>query len=213
MDANRLTSFNNSGRIWWYLGWTFTLHRVHGWPPDPIHHWWHWFHGEMCFEFHMTPLQRSSSKQTHLQAGHRLSSSTGCSSCSPRPNLCSHVQLLGGPRKLLLLRGHSRRKQWGEGESSGERSPPQGEGVRKGEKRELDAFTRQQPSAGQPGMSTGCREGLLWEFKWNFSASRMAVTKEVKAVDEAGPGMFCHWGERSLEAKYLTSQEVRFSRI
>lgn len=60
--------------------------------------------------------------------------------------------------------------------------------MRKAEKRELDAFTRQQPSTGQPGMSTGCREGLLWEFKWDFSASRMDVIREAKAVDEAGPG-------------------------
>jgi len=60
--------------------------------------------------------------------------------------------------------------------------------VRKGEKRELDAFTRQRPSTGQPGMSTGCGEGLLWEFKGNFSASRMDVIKKAQAVDEAGPG-------------------------
>ena len=60
--------------------------------------------------------------------------------------------------------------------------------MRKGEKRELDAFTRQRPSTGQPGMSTGCREGLLWEFKGNFWASRMDVIKKAQAVDEAGPG-------------------------
>lgn len=60
--------------------------------------------------------------------------------------------------------------------------------MRKGERRELDAFTRQQPSTGQPEMSTGCGEGLLWEFKWNFSASRMDVIKKAQAVDEASPG-------------------------
>lgn len=52
---------------------------------------------------------------------------------------------------------------------------------------ELDAFTRQQPSTGQPEMLTGCGRAFM-EFKWNFSASRMDVIKKAQAVDEAGPG-------------------------
>lgn len=84
----------------------------------------------------------------------------------------------------------------------------QGEGERKGEER-ADAFTRQQPSTGQPEMLTGCGRAFYGNSNGTFQQVGWMV-KKAQAVDEAGPGYVLSLRRMVTQTKYWTLRRFSF---